>query len=131
MPSVSRYFFKTAVVCLILALVLRVFLSACGEGARFDPVFYHLLTVGWITQVIFGVAHWMFPRHTRENPRGDERFVWLVYFLLNTGLALRVLGEGFLSMESGSLLRLALVVSAVFQFGAIALFAAQIWKRVK
>ena len=33
----------------------------------------HLLTVGWLLQLISGVAYWMFPRHPSAPPRGDER----------------------------------------------------------
>jgi hypothetical protein len=34
------------------------------------PVYLHLFMIGWVTQMIFGVAYWMFPRVSKENPRG-------------------------------------------------------------
>src|SRR6476660_2692413 len=43
------------------------------------PTLLHLLVVGWITQVIFGVAYWMFPRYSAEQPRGSERVGWSTF----------------------------------------------------
>ncbi len=45
--------------------------------------------LGWATQLIGGVALWMFPPLSREQPRGDERLGWFAYGALNGGLLLR------------------------------------------
>lgn len=49
--------------------------------------------VGWVTQMIIGVAFWMFPKYTRERPRGSEALAWITYVLLNVGLLLRAIAE--------------------------------------
>lgn len=94
-----------------------------------SPTLFHLLVAGWLTQLIFGVAHWMFPRHTAETPRGSERLMWLAWGTLNTGLLLRVLGEprALLGGDAG----LALPLSALLQFVAALAFIANLWRRVK
>jgi len=38
-----------------------------------QPLYFHLLMAGWVTQLIFGVVAWMFPQYSSEQPRGNER----------------------------------------------------------
>ena len=57
------------------------------------PTYLHLVTVGWLTNLIFGVAFWMFPRYTAESPRGSDALGWASYAGLNAGLLLRLIGE--------------------------------------
>ena len=49
--------------------------------------------VGWVTQLIFGMLFWMLPKYSKELPRGHERVAWAAYWLINSGLLLRVFGE--------------------------------------
>src|SRR5690606_29312518 len=95
MPLLARLLIKTALCYLGLALLLGVGLAAgVGPGmAAFGPTWVHLLVVGWLTQLIFGVAFWLFPRHSRERPYGRTAPAWAAYGLLNLGLALRVAAE--------------------------------------
>ncbi|MCU0494903.1 MAG: hypothetical protein MUD01_25230 [Chloroflexaceae bacterium] len=131
----ARVFIRTALAYLLAALLLGG-LVLVNQGlnfspyiAAFQPVFYHLLTVGWLTQLIFGVALWMFPVLSKQRPRGDERIGWLAYATLNGGLLLRVVFEplhawGFTSVG-------ALVLSALLQVVAGWAFVFAIWPRVK
>jgi hypothetical protein len=41
--------------------------------ATLNHVYVHLFVVGFVAQMIFGVAFWMFPRYSRDEPRGSER----------------------------------------------------------
>jgi heme/copper-type cytochrome/quinol oxidase subunit 1 len=86
--------------------------------------------VGWVTQLIFGVVYWMFPRYSKEQPRGNERLAWAAYWLLNVGLILRVLGEPLtgLGQTAGAPL---LAASAMLQLGAGWAFVINTWGRVK
>ncbi|MEO8139633.1 MAG: hypothetical protein ABI742_08310 [Gemmatimonadota bacterium] len=89
----------------------------------------HLLTVGWLLQLISGVAYWMFPRHPSAPPRGDERLGWAALVLLNTGLALRLAGEAWrLGMGGPSW---PLVLAALFQLVAVTLLVALLWPRIR
>lgn len=137
MPRLSRYFIKSGLVYFALALVLgallvaRPILNLPPQMTAFRPVYLHLLVVGWITQLIMGVAYWMFPRYSKEQPRGNERLGWAVLILLNVGLILRVVGEPLLvwqpEIESGGLL----LLSALCQLAAGWGFVANTWTRVK
>ncbi len=70
--------------------------------AGLTPVYYHLLLVGWVTQLILGVAIWMFPMFSQAHPRGNVKLTWATYFLLNLGLLLRVVGKPLDGMYAGS-----------------------------
>ncbi len=131
----ARVFIKTALAYLLVAFLVGGVVLA-NQGLHLNdrigallPVFYHLLTVGWLTQLIIGVALWMFPPRSREQPRGDERFAWFGYAALNAGLLLRVVAEPLYAWTSAAGWLLA--VSAFLQTLAIWTFVAALWPRVK
>jgi hypothetical protein len=132
----ARVFIRTALLYLAAAGILGgVLLSGEGLGwgsaltpAR--PLFYHLLSVGWATQLIGGVALWMFPPLSRDRPRGDERLGWAAYAGLNAGLLLRV-AEPLLAWWPGPWVAPALVASAILQAAAVWCLIAALWPRVK
>ena len=134
MPDEARYMIKTALGWLCLALVAGVATAAWGTprgwwpGVAMYPTLLHLVTVGWLTQLIFGVAYWLFPRWSRESPHGPHQVVRAVYVLLNVGLVLRVIAEPFTGL--GFRMKI-LLASSVLQAIAAVAFAAYMWKRVK
>jgi len=130
MPLLTRTFIKTAMIDLALALVLGVLL-ALGITNGLFPVYIHLLVFGWLTQLIFGVVFWMFPKYSVEKPRGSEALGWWTYALLNTGLFLRAIAEPIQSTQSNSLSGWALVLSAVLQFLSGLAFVLNSWGRIK
>jgi hypothetical protein len=130
MPLLTRTFIKTAMVCFALALVLGILL-ALGVTNGLFPVYIHLLVFGWLTQLIFGVAFWMFPKFSVEKPRGSEALGWWTYALLNIGLLLRAIAEPIQSTQANSLSGWMLVLSAILQFLAGLLFVINSWGRVK
>ena len=137
MPTLTRFYIKTAFAYLMLALALGAlsgigrFTSVSVVMPALQPVAYHFFVLGWATQMIFGVAWWMFPRLSRQNPRGSERVAWLVYWLLNAGLILRAVAEPIQSVRSGFIPGLILFVSAVFQMTAVWIYAISIWPRIQ
>ena len=133
-PPLTRWFVKAALLYFIAALLLGILLQA--EPVRALPVlqvawpaYVHILVVGWLTQLIFGVAYWLFPRYSAEQPRGSDQLGWASLVLLNVGLLLRITGEPMsaLGHQVGGLL----VVSAVAQFLAGVAFVANTWPRIK
>ncbi len=135
MPTLTRWLIKTALAYLAAALLLGVGVALRPLGLAPDvigglgPVYFHLLMVGWVTQLIFGVAHWMFPKASPDKPRGDERVMWLVYGLLNAGLVLRAVSEPFVAVNItfGWLLAAAALLQWLAGLGAVW----SLWGRVK
>ncbi|HEU5012542.1 MAG TPA: hypothetical protein VFT66_08360 [Roseiflexaceae bacterium] len=133
----ARIFIRTALAYLVAAFLVGA-LVLVNQGLALDsrigallPVFYHLLMVGWTTQLICGVALWMFPPFSREQPRGDERLGWATYALLNSGLLLRVVAEPLHAWQPAPWSGWALAISGVLQATSIWIFVAAIWPRVK
>ena len=128
MPRLTRWFIRAGLLYLLTALFLGVGLeldpAAFPAGLR--PATFHLFVVGWITQLIFGVAHWMFPRASRDRPRGTESVGWAAFALLNGGLLLRLLSEPALGLSGGWL-----AVSGGLQFAGALCWVLLIWPRVK
>jgi hypothetical protein len=137
MYTQARFFIRTALAYLLAAFIVggvilvNQGLALDGRIAALQPVFYHLLMVGWVTQLICGVALWMFPPLSRERPRGDERLGWFTYAALNAGLVLRAIGEPLYSWLSVPWLGWTLAISAVLQALASWAFVLAIWPRVK
>jgi hypothetical protein len=117
-------------ICLALALMLGILL-ALGVTNGLFPVYIHLLVFGWLTQLIFGVIFWMFPKASVEKPRGSETLGWWTYALLNIGLLLRAIAEPVQSTQANLISGWTLVLSALLQFLAGLLFVVNSWGRVK
>lgn len=137
MPLLTRWLIKTSLAYLALGLLVGAWEAA---GAVFPDlwrppglrvVMVHLLAVGWLTQLIFGVALWMFPKYSLQNPRGPEWLGWAGYGLLNAGLLLRVTAEPAVILSAGSGWGWALVAAAVLQWLGGLAFVAALWSRVK
>lgn len=135
MPPLSRWFVKAGFVALAAALLLEGLLArptALWPGlpnAAIQLGAVHLLTVGWLLQLITGVAFWMFPRHPSAPPRGDARPGWAALIMLNLGLLFRLAGESWRMGFDGPIWPLAL--SALLQLGAVALIVLLLWPRIR
>jgi hypothetical protein len=133
-PTLTRWFIRSALVCLVAALVLAVLMQSPAARAWpwlrvVWPTYLHLLVVGWLTQLIFGVAYWLFPRYSAESPRGSDRLGWASLVLLDLGLVLRVVGEPWAAV-GGTVGPLLLGSAAAQLLGGWA-FVANTWPRVR
>ena len=136
MPPLTRWFIKTSFVYLALALILGLYLAVpsilhVSAPLGFFPVYIHLLVFGWLTQLVFGVVFWMFPKYSVEKPRGNEALGWWTYIFLNAGLLVRALAEPLQTTRPNPLSGWMLVVSALLQFLAGFTFVLNSWGRVK
>jgi hypothetical protein len=137
MPTLTRWFIKSGLVCFIAALLLGVALAAPAVISVppvigvWGPVYFHLFMVGWVAQLIFGIVYWMFPRYTKESPRGSEKLALATFVLLNSGLVLRAIGEPVNSLWPGTLWGWMVALSAILQWLAGMAFVLNTWARVK
>ena len=137
MPLITRLFIKTALFYLVAALLcglliaLRSILNMPRLVAGLTPVYFHLFMVGWVTQIIIGVAYWMFPRRSKEQPRGSATLAWSAYALLNGGLLLRTIAEPANVVYPWPLWGWLLAASALLQWLGGVAFVANTWPRIK
>lgn len=138
MPPVSRLLIRTAaawlvagMACGVLAVLPSELLPAAARrGLSMAAI--HVLAVGWITQLVFGVALWMFPRPGRPRSLPDRPLDRVAWGALNAGLLARLAVEpGWTVPAGGGAWRWTLLVSAVLQWAAVLHFAVRLWPRVR
>jgi hypothetical protein len=135
MPTLTRWYIKSSLFYFILAVIIGIGIKAgfseVSQFSKLTPVYYHLFMVGWVTQLIFGISFWMFPRFTREKPRGNEVLAWITFALLNIGLLLRTISEPLSLTNPTPFLRNVVVVAGIFQWLAGIGYILHIWNRIK
>ena len=137
MPPITRLFVKTSLLYLVAALLAGVLLALRSLVALppivsgLTPVYFHLFMVGWVTQIIAGVAYWMFPKWSRTRPRGYDALALATFWLLNIGLLLRVVAEPAQTVSAWPGWGWLIVTAALLQWLAGMAFVANTWPRVK
>jgi hypothetical protein len=115
------------VLSLVAALIMEIDIAALPA---IMPLFWHMLMVGWITQIIFGVSIWMFPGRNREEGFKAQKWGWLTFLFLNAGLVLRIISEPLVSTSASEIWKLLLVGSALLQFVAGVTYLIEMWPRI-
>ncbi len=137
MPTLTRWTIRAALVYLLAGLLTGALYWANAQWAfwpplaALNPIYIHLLVVGWATQLIYGVIYWMFPIIRKDNMRGDPRLAWSVPILLNVGLILRAIFEPWRTLEASDLNGVGLALAALLQVIAGYLFVIVCWPRVR
>ena len=136
MPDLARLYIKTSLAYLGAALLTGLIMALEGVGAGPAGValwqsYIHLFVVGWLTQLIFGVAYWLFPRYSKERPFGRSALAVAAFVLLNVGLLMRVAAEPGWAWARGEIWAWALVAGASLQWGGVMAYAVYIWSRVR
>ena len=137
MPTLSRWFIKLGMFYLAVGLLTGAIMVAqpvLGWSPYLQlllPVYLHLIFIGWVTQLIMGVGYWMFPKLSKEKPRGSERLGWATFILLNAGLVLRAIGEPLTVMAPQAGLGWIVALAATFLLLAGWGFIFNTWGRIK
>jgi len=137
MPRLARWALRAAFIYLLLGAAgamlywTNVLWPWWVPLSAISPTYVHLIVVGWLTQLIFGVLYWMFPILSKTRPRGDPRLAWAVFICLNAGLIARMIFEPWRSVQPDPLNADGLLLSACLQVIAAALFVWISWGRVR
>ena len=83
-----------------------------------------LMVFGWTMQFVMGIAFWVLPRFSGEQRYGRVYLGWWSFGLLNFGVVLTAVGLWFVNYPAALAGRLS-------TFGAVLLFVALIYSRVK
>lgn len=133
MPILARWFLKNALLYLIFALCAGMLLAS-PDGHPFSglfAVYIHTLAFAWLTQPIFGVALWRFPKYSAARPGGHEWLGSAILTMLNLGLVLRIIFKPLQSNASSSYSGWMLVPSAFLEWLAGVALVANTWARVR
>jgi hypothetical protein len=150
MPATARAFVKASLIYLGLGAVLGalllinrwVFLGTVIGYLRVSHA--QFLIVGWLTQLILGVAWWLFPplaiglRPGSPEParrgqaqRGSEPLFWVTFISLNAGILFRSVFAPLHSWTEIGLFNTLAGISGLFLLAAAITFVVNIWGRVR
>ncbi len=130
MPLLSTRFIRISLVYLALGFTLGAVLMANKALAfypltwRLLPIHIEVLLMGWFVQLAVGVAYWILPRLSGPQPRGNERLVWLSFWMVNLGIWLIII-EAIAPLQALSL------AGRLVELGGVAVFILGSWKRVR
>lgn len=125
MPRVSAWFIRASLCHLVAGFAIGALLLA-SKGLSLATgvwtlraVHIEMLLVGWIIQLVMGVAVWIFPRvGLRRAPQRSVVSAWVAFTLLNSGVLLVSLGPSLFA------------VGRLLEVAAAASFATHLWGRV-
>lgn len=136
MPALSRWCLRAALAYLVCGMAMGSWMlilqarRGYGPGAPWPALHAHLLLVGFLLLLIFGVAFWMFPRVAGRRTGRDAG--WIAFALLNAGLLLRVVAEPLADSGRGAAAwDVLLGAAAVLPALAAVAFAVAIWPRIR
>ena len=112
-------------------IVVAEFLAATYPPRLLVTAHAHLLLVGFMLMIVMGVATWMFPRPARDDTRYRPELAEAVYWLMTLATALRAAGEIVLGLIGAPPLRWLVAAGGLGQLVGAALFALNMWWRVR
>lgn len=137
MPALSRWYIKIGMFYFAIGLMMAGLLFAqpvLGWSSKLQvlrPVYLHFLFIGWVSQLIMGVGYWMFPKYSKQKPRGNEKLGWAVLVSLNLGLVLRAIGEPAMALAPQAGLGWTLATASICFLIAGWGFIVNTWGRIK
>ncbi|MHB8140295.1 MAG: hypothetical protein ACYDA5_07435 [Vulcanimicrobiaceae bacterium] len=141
MPLETRWFVKTSLLWLVAAFALGAIMLIVQAFGRSIPASIivahtHMAFVGWLVNFIIGIALWMLPANRERFPKNRGRYpsgaVWVTFWFLNVGLAIRVIVEPLAAPHTPmAATEVLLTASAFAQLAAIVAFVSVAWFRVR
>lgn len=150
MPAASRILVKASLVYLGIGAVLGALLLV----NRWVPLgawilllktsHVQVLLIGWLTQLIMGVAWWLFPPLPRradpdasqrvrrgQVQRGSELLFWATFASLNAGILLRAICEPLYGWTWIAVYQVLSDLSGLLLLAAVAFFVSNVWGRIR
>ena len=137
MHTLVRRFIKTAIGFLAAGLLIGAWMIARRELLGQFPTRYevsahvHALQVGFVMNMILGVALWLFPRPDKEDTRYSPRAIEWSFWLLALGTGGRVAGELLRHASEGPALRWGIVLCGLAQAAGLLLYFHTMWTRIR
>jgi hypothetical protein len=135
-PLVRRYI-KTSFVFLVAGLLVGAYVVVAQFVFDTYPprllvtTHTHLLLVGFMLMLVMGVATWMFPRPARDDPGYRPGVAEAVYWVMTLSTALRAIAEILVAVAGTLGIRWLIALAGLGQLAGAALFALNMWRRVR
>jgi heme/copper-type cytochrome/quinol oxidase subunit 1 len=135
--TVVRRFIKTSIAFLAVGLLIGGWMMARRELFNAAPSEYlvsahtHALFVGFVMELILGMALWLFPRPAKEDQRYSARAVTASYWILTLSTSGRIAGELARTAVNSVPLRWFVLLCGLGQIAGLLLFFNAMWSRVR
>lgn len=132
MPTLSRYFIRSSLLCMAIGYTIGGLILAAKADAvspsvwAWLPMHMALLLGGWLLQLSIGVAYWILPRMSGAE-RGRRRWAWAAFVIFQIGVAANLLA--LLALWWAPFQPL-LAIAVILQSAAVGLFAIHAWPRI-
>ncbi len=129
MPRVSVWLIRASLLHLLSGAMLgAMYLTFKAVGRPLFavshlPVHQEELLVGWMVQLVIGVAFYILPREPGADLADASRLMWLVFWLLNLGVLVAALGG------DPALPAWLVLAGRLAETAAVVLFARHAWFR--
>ena len=137
MHTMVRRFIKTGILFLVAGLLLGAWMLVRRELGYVYPSRHlisshtHLIAVGFVMNMILGVALWLFPRPTKEDTRYKPELVLLSWWLVAGGTLVRAVCEFARDYSMADVIRYAVVFSGAAQALGVVVFFYTMWTRIR
>ncbi len=135
MPKLSSLFIRSSLVWLGLGFLTGALMLTNKGLSFYAPIMGYIglhiqfVLIGWILNLVMGVAYWMFPRFTPEETgmevRGYPWAAWTALLAVNGGLVLATIGHWV-----GEYTWTPMLAYGLYVLGVV-FFVVNAWPRVK
>ncbi|CAN5657405.1 hypothetical protein BH23GEM9_BH23GEM9_36260 [soil metagenome] len=137
MYTLVRRFIKTGVVFLFTGLALGAWLLVRRElfGEWPHPhlvsAHTHVVQVGFVMFLIFGVALWLFPRAPKDDHRYSPARVAAAYWILTAATGSRFIAESARAWSDAAVMPWVIVVGGLGQVAGAGVYFCAMWPRIR
>lgn len=137
MHTLVRRYIKTAITFLVIGLAIGGWMLVRRELYDWYPsphevsAHVHAIGVGFVMEMILGVALWLFPRPAKDDARYDPRIAEAAYWVITLATAARVVGELARPLTAAPAVRWGIVLAGLGQAIGLLLFFRTMWSRIR
>jgi hypothetical protein len=119
MPRISEYFFRTAILFLIVGIGIGIHMSI-SQNHNVIGAHAHINLLGWVTSALFGGYYAL-------NPAKAAGVLPMIHYVVHT-LGVAAMGTSlYLFLQGNTALEPVLAVSSLVVFAGVLLFAWIVW----
>ena len=118
MPRLSEYYFRTAIIFLIIGIAIGISMSI-SQNHNVIGAHAHINLLGWVTSALFG-------GYFALNPAKAGRLAMIQYIIYTIGVVLMG-GSLYLLLQGNAGMEPVVAVSSLITFAGVLLFAWIVW----
>src|SRR5690625_4710074 len=134
MPRITRLFIRSGMIYFLAGIILALIadLPDVSTGALLLPVYWHMIVIPWITQLIMGFSISTVRGTKRGKTKQESSAPNPAFWCLHIVLPLRFLAEPFLPFYfNESWIVRVIMLSSFIPIAASGFYTAETWPRVR